>query len=346
MLLIVTVSYPDPPIKRFAQRYLYLGTDAIAERDVGTAYIRRDKQQQQQQQQAGGGAATLVKTETSQSLTVIGNNNNNANNNAGKRPASPDHSRPKREDNTRNFDQGGGGYKRQRGNAGNASPTRGDRDVHMRDRERDDRRDRGDGRWGENRNRRFSPPPTGWDRDKDKDDRDGGRGYGGGGGGRDLKRDESFGRGGPVQIPSVVSYFIGELPPASSFDGAWTCCVVSLISKAELGFCLAGPVFKTEDLMKCFKQAIIPPSTGGPANGPGPSRVRSPPPSGPNYGQHRGMRSPIDFSSLNVVEHFAFLSQVVVVPLRIMDHTKDLGVEEVEVEGVVGGGIEQSVHSL
>jgi len=36
-----TVSPSDPPIKRFAQRHIYLGTDAIAARDLGFAMARK-----------------------------------------------------------------------------------------------------------------------------------------------------------------------------------------------------------------------------------------------------------------------------------------------------------------
>ena len=194
--------YPnDPPIKRFAQRHIYLGVDAIAARDLGFALARRHN---------AGSTPGLGKTETLQSLGV-------GNTSGAKRPASPDH-RVKREDN-RNFNEGGTGYKRQRGNA---SPSR-DRDVPMRDRDREHRDRDGRDRWGDNR-RRFSPAPAppasapNWDnKERDRDDRDGSRGYGPGG--REIKKEESF-RGVPqAQIPPIVSWFVGELPPTASFDG-------------------------------------------------------------------------------------------------------------------------------
>lgn len=191
----------DPPIKRFAQRYTYLKVDAIANRDIGVAATKKHNARS---------AAALGKTETLGSMAGTA---------ATKRPASPDH-RAKREDN-RNFNEGGSGYKRQRGNA---SPAR-DRDMPMRDRDRDHRDRDGRDRWGDNRGRRFSPaPPTSgqsWDssKDRDRDDRDGGRGYGPGG--RDTKKEESFRSGPPpVQVPPIVSWFVGELPPAASFDGS------------------------------------------------------------------------------------------------------------------------------
>ncbi|EAU82402.2 mRNA 3'-end-processing protein RNA14 [Coprinopsis cinerea okayama7 len=261
--------YPtDPPIKRFAQRHMYLGTDAIAARDLGFSMAKR----------AGTSASSsnnsLGRTETSGSLlTGLGPSN------AAKRPASPDNYRnPKRDDKGGDY---GAGHKRARGPASPARereippPRDRDRDVQMRDRDRGDRGDR----WND-RGRRGSPGPGGWDRDRD--DRDGGRGRGGpAGGGRDGGRD--YPRGPPEpQIPPLVSWFMGELPPAASFD---------------------GPIFKTDDLMKAFKQAQIPAAApagghGGPAAPMGPphstaGRNRSP---APTYPQHRGGgRPPPDY---------------------------------------------------
>ncbi|KAI0030401.1 Suf-domain-containing protein [Vararia minispora EC-137] len=60
-----------------------------------------------------------------------------------------------------------------------------------------------------------------------------------------------------VQLPGVLSWFIGSLPPASAFD---------------------GPVFRTDDLMQVFRNAVIPSAS---------SRGRSPP---------RGGRPPPDYS--------------------------------------------------
>ena len=214
--LTLTSTYlPDPPIKRFAQRHIYLGTDAIAARDLGFAVARKHNKEP---------SSAPGKTETQASVT------NNASTSTGKRPASPDQGGGggrgvKREENTRNNDFGGGGYKRARGGA---SPARGDRDVPMRERDKDQGNRERDGprgdRWGGEggggaggKGRKFSPAPSGgsgWERDRD--DREG-RGYG-----RDVKREESFGgRGGGVQIPPVVAWFIGELPPASTFDGVY-----------------------------------------------------------------------------------------------------------------------------
>ncbi|KAF6748569.1 hypothetical protein DFP72DRAFT_1034925 [Ephemerocybe angulata] len=260
----IAEAYPkEPPMKRFAQRHMHLNIDAIADCDLGMIARRHSTNV----------GAVLGRNETGQSITPAGAN-------APKRPASPDHNRGVKREDTRNFEAGGGGgYKRQRGNA---SPARVDRDVHMRDRDRDhDRgRDAGRDRWteGGNKNRRFSPPPpSGGAWERERDDRDGGRGYGGPS--RDIKREESFAPRGPppVQIPPVVSWFVGELPPAATFD---------------------GPVFKTDDLMKCFKQAIIPSSVGAGPNGAPPPRARTPPPPpGPtNYSQHRGGgRPPPDY---------------------------------------------------
>ncbi|KAI8984849.1 hypothetical protein BD414DRAFT_489442 [Trametes punicea] len=113
-------------------------------------------------------------------------------------------------------------------------------------RERD--RDWREGRDGPRR-RHGSPM---WDRDRDGPPR---RGF------KD-EREEDKG----VVLPSVLSWFIGQLPTASSFD---------------------GPVFRTDDLMQVFRNAVIPSSSS--------VRARSPPaaprPGGrppPDYGPYQG----------------------------------------------------------
>ena len=69
----------DPPIKRFAQRHMYLGIDAIADRDLEFAMARK-----------ATATSTLGKSETQQSISGL--------NQGTKRMASPDY-RNKREDN-------------------------------------------------------------------------------------------------------------------------------------------------------------------------------------------------------------------------------------------------------
>ncbi|PPR07843.1 hypothetical protein CVT24_002988 [Panaeolus cyanescens] len=262
----------DPPIKRFAQRHMYLGTDAIADRDLGFAMARRGTSS------SNGTSTSLGRSETSQSLLNIpstlnpsSSNNGNTGPSSGrqggpstqaqnKRPASPDYG--KRDDSRGDF---GSGYKRQRPLSPGPGGRGGDRD---RERDRDGP---GDRRWdGEQRGRGrgFSPAPQGsWERE--------GRGSGATGRGREggpRDRDDDKNRQ-PI-LPPVLSYFIGDLPQHTSFD---------------------GPVFRTDDLMTLFRNAVIP-STGG-SGGPG-VRGKSPPPpprSGgrapPDYGPYQGPNS-------------------------------------------------------
>jgi len=126
----------DPPLKRFAQRHTYLGTDAIASRDLGVALIRQHS------------------TTTNASIKV--ENSINATASAtSKRPPSPESGRRRDE---RDY----ASHKRQR-----VSPPPRDRDRD-RDWERDRERDR-DRREG-TRRRYGSPSP--WERDRERE-RDG-----------------------------------------------------------------------------------------------------------------------------------------------------------------------------
>ena len=184
------LSQKDPPIKRFAQRHMYLGIDAIADRDLGVAMARK-----------ATATNSLGKSETQQSLFSSGPTQGT------KRMASPDY-RGKREDNRGGSGGGGGsgdyniqGSKRMRPSS---PPPRGV------DRDREPRWEGGPS----SRRRPFSPPPptSSWDRD-DRPPR-----------GREplppsrtQEREEEKPR--QVSIPPVVSWFVGELPTASSFDG-------------------------------------------------------------------------------------------------------------------------------
>lgn len=270
--------YPnDPPIKRFAQRHIYLGIDAIAARDLGFSMAKRANATNQppasgsQQTPSGNGVAP-----------------------PSKRPASPDYHRGSNNRNSK--DDYGAGHKRARGTL---SPARGDRDMppprdRSRDvRDRDRERDGGRDRWNDNRNdgraRRPSPPPPpgGWERDRDERDSSRGRPPPSSAGShRDGGRDDyppRGGHGGP-QIPPLVSWLVGEIPPSQSFD---------------------GPVFKVDDLMKLIQQSTIPASThsavppgaarGGSATGG--ARTRSPAPNHASGGYQRGGgRPPPDYS--------------------------------------------------
>ncbi|KAI0052667.1 Suf-domain-containing protein [Auriscalpium vulgare] len=97
-------------------------------------------------------------------------------------------------------------------------------------------------RWeGANHGRRRYGSPS-WEKDKEKDSPVGIRRV------KDVEDEK------PVSLPSVISWFVGQLPTPGSFD---------------------GPVFRTDDLMQVFRNAVIPSVTG---------RARSPPPPPPRAG--------------------------------------------------------------
>lgn len=199
----------DPPIKRLAQRHIYLGTDAIADRDLGFAMARR-----------AGSSNTIGRTETGLSVptnsqaTTPGNSLHHTSS-GNKRPASPD---GRKRDDGRSNDHGPG-HKRARAN----SPPR----AQERDRER------WDGPPGRRRFNSPAPNPGGWDH---RDDRGGGPGAGGGNGPRGREplppprsqqsqhHDRDDDKSKSVQLPNVLQYFIGQLPAPASFDG--TCCTL------------------------------------------------------------------------------------------------------------------------
>ncbi|KAI9512750.1 hypothetical protein F5148DRAFT_1161352 [Russula earlei] len=227
-------AYPnDPPIKRFAQRHTYHSTDAIAARDLGVAIVR----QSSGTTSSGNSSNSLGRTETQTSLNTTGSTPQptltltpTAASVQHKRPPSPDHKRRDSEG------HGPPQYKRARA----ASPPPG----------RD--RDRWEGGHGGGRKRYNSPS---WDRDRDRDAPPQRRG-------RETEEEKA------VNVPSVISWFIGTLPGPSAFD---------------------GPVFRTDDLMQVFRGAVIPSATG---------RSRSPPPPPPrtvgggrpppDYGPYQG----------------------------------------------------------
>ncbi|KAI0070995.1 Suf-domain-containing protein [Panus rudis PR-1116 ss-1] len=211
----------DSPIKRFAERHRYLGTDAIAVRDLGWVPKGSGSDSASSRSNTTG----LARTETQQSFVTTAAYNQATGgvsataSSSSKRPPSPDHRR-------RGDNEYGPPSKRQR----NPSPPR--------EREGRDRWDHG--------RRRHSPPPH--DRERDRD----------GHGRRVPEREEEP----TVKLPPVLTWFIGQLPPPSAFD---------------------GPVFRTDDLMQVFRNAVIPSSSG--------IRPRSPPP--PPRG---GGRPPPDYS--------------------------------------------------
>ena len=175
----------DPPIKRFAQRHMYLGIDAIADRDLGFAMARK-----------ATATNSLGKSETQQSLI------SSATPQGTKRNASPDY-RSKREDN-RGGSGGSADYNQGSKRMRPSSPTRGaDRDRETR--------------WEgpSSRRRPFSPPPaSAWDRDDRPRAREPLPPS------RAQDREEDKPR--QVSIPPVISWFVGDLPTASSFDGEFS----------------------------------------------------------------------------------------------------------------------------
>ena len=182
-------------MKRFAQRHMYLGIDAIAARDLGFAVAKKVGAATA----SSTSSASLGRTETQQALlppTAMPSTGASGMTAGQKRSSSLEGYSRKR-----NEARGRGGSKRMR-EMSPIRPERGrDRD---RDRERDWERDkdkdgtgrRGDG--GPSRPPRRRPSPgLDWDRnDREKEDE---------------KR-------GPT-LPGVISSFIGELPVASCFDG-------------------------------------------------------------------------------------------------------------------------------
>ena len=179
-MFITCLFEKDPPIKRFAQRHMYLGIDAIADRDLGFAMARK-----------ATATNSLGKSETQQSLMSSGPTQGT------KRMASPDY-RNKREDN-RGGSGGSGDYNQGSKRMRPSSPPRGgDRDRETR--------------WeGPSRRRPFSPPPSAWDRDDRPRAREPLPPS------RAQEREEEKPR--QVSIPPVISWFVGDLPSASSFDG-------------------------------------------------------------------------------------------------------------------------------
>jgi cleavage stimulation factor subunit 3 len=178
----------DPPIKRFAQRHMYLGIDAIADRDLGFAMARK-----------ATATSSLGKSETQQSLLSSGPQQGT------KRMASPDY-RSKREDNRGGSGGSGGDYNNQGSKRMRPSspPPRGV------DRDRETRWEGGPS----SRRRPFSPPPpptSSWDRDDRPRAREPPPPS------RAHEREEEKPR--QVSVPPVISWFVGDLPSASSFDG-------------------------------------------------------------------------------------------------------------------------------
>jgi len=124
--------------------------------------------------------------------------------------------------------------------------------AHKRPRPMSPVRDRDRERWDAPGRRRAGSP--GWDRDRDRD---------GPPPPRRMEREREEEKG--VVLPPVISWFVGQLPGPSAFD---------------------GPVFRTDDLMMVFRNAVIPSSTRPRSPPPGPPRGGGRPP--PDYGPYQG----------------------------------------------------------
>ncbi|KAI1792566.1 Suf-domain-containing protein [Ganoderma leucocontextum] len=225
--------YPnDPPIKRFAERHKYSHVDSIATRDLGFVLSRS----------GSGGARTngssglLGRSDTLQSIvsdTVAKSATPTQGSSSSKRASSPDH---RRRDESRD-------YPSKRARPSSPGPGRG------RDRERWDgppHRRHGSPMWERERERDAPPPPPPRGRFKEEKEEDKG-----------------------VQLPNVLTWFIGTLPSPDSFD---------------------GPVFRTDDLMQVFRNAVIPSSTlsGKPRSPPPPPRSGGGGRPPPDYGPYQG----------------------------------------------------------
>ncbi|KAH7919879.1 Suf-domain-containing protein [Leucogyrophana mollusca] len=216
----------DSPIKRFAQRHTYSDTDTIAARDLGLAMVIRQP-------------------------TTLGQPNTSS-----KRPSSLNYER--REGSARPSDSG---LPTKRARQRSCSPPR-DRDRGRRQTSRSPPRDRARDR------RQISRSPP---RYRDRDRWDGPplrrrlEGPGAREREREVERERAQGDDNGPPLPGVLSWFLGQLPSASSFD---------------------GPIFRADDMMTMFRNVAT-----------GATPLPPPPPAAPpreagrplpDYGPHWG----------------------------------------------------------
>ncbi|KIM62980.1 hypothetical protein SCLCIDRAFT_24567 [Scleroderma citrinum Foug A] len=189
----ISEVYPtDPPIKRFAQRHTYLGTDAIAARDLGFAMAGR--QPASNAISAAAASALEKRTESLQSLMHVPQSQ------PPKRQASPE---PKRREDSVKPDFG--------------PPSKRQRPLTPPHRDRE--------RFDAPPPRRRMASPAGWEKERDRE-----LGH--------IKRDRDEDK--PSPLPTVLSWFVGQLPNPATFD---------------------GPIFRVDDLMMLFRNAVIPSAT-------------------------------------------------------------------------------------
>jgi len=186
IILLVSSFTLDTAIKRFAYRHTYLHIDSIASGDLGVVTSRHVLSSSGSGASSGSsGSSILGRTDTqlltnSASFTSIGDNSQSHNSAVSKRPSSPDRGRR---------DDSAVPHKRTRV----SSPPR--------DRDRDRDRDRWD---SSSKGRRYGSPVR--DRDRPRSPP------------RRVERDREESEK-PPPVPQVLSWFLGSLPPASSFDG-------------------------------------------------------------------------------------------------------------------------------
>ena len=128
-----------------------------------------------------------------------------------------------------------------------------------RDRERD--------RFADGPRRRFGSPAP-WEKDRDKEP-------------HPMKREREHDEK-STTLPAVLTWFVGQLPNAASFDGQ-SLSYCSAIARGNLTHCgvslcrlvFAGPIFRTDDLMMLFRNAVIPSATRRPSPPPPPAPPRT-----------------------------------------------------------------------
>lgn len=185
--------------------------------------------------QSNGSSSNLGRTDTLQSLSSqqASQNQSLPTINSSKRASTPDHTSRRREEGRSS--EFGPPSKRQRP----ASPPR--------DRDRD--------RWDGPRRRHGTPP---WERERERDAPPV----------RRFKDEKEEDKG--VTLPPVLSWFVGVLPTPGSFDGKliqiWFYFHSSPLLLRSFGINhganISGPVFRTDDLMQVFRNAVIPSSSG------------------------------------------------------------------------------------
>ncbi|KAH7927101.1 Suf-domain-containing protein [Leucogyrophana mollusca] len=221
--------YPsDPPIKRFAQRHAYLGTDAIAARDLGLAMVIR----QSTALNLSGSSVPLQK-QTGALLPLSSHSHipSSQLSTSSKRCLSPN-------------------YKCFEGSA--QSSDSGPPAKRARPMSSQPPRDRDRNRWAGPPSRIRFGGAAAWERERERVPLPIGRERGGG--------DENS-----PPLPSALSWFVGQLPSASSFD---------------------GPIFHVDNIMMMFQNAIIPSAASG---------ATPPPP--PLAGPSRGAGHPLPDNS-------------------------------------------------